>query len=353
MVSLEYLKSVFGGKRVFVTGHTGFKGAWLIQILHEAGAVVKGYSLEPETSLDLYVSIQGDTLCDSAIGDIRELKKLHHEIQVFQPDFVFHLAAQSLVRRSYEQPVYTWEVNVTGTANLLEVLRNINKTCVAVCITTDKVYENPEKGLPFAETDPLGGYDPYSASKAGSELVIASYRNSFFSSSDSPVRLASARAGNVIGGGDYARDRIIPDFVKARMAGKSLHIRRPEAVRPWQHVLEPLAGYLLLAARLKNNPGFASAFNFGPETTDVLTVRALVGKAEEVWPGEKTHFENELNGPHEAGLLLLDISKAKKELNFNPQWNSSKAITETVNWYKNESLSAREKCLNQIRKYFA
>ena len=352
MVSLDYLRSVYGGKRVLVTGHTGFKGAWLIQILHEAGAIIKGYSLEPETSADLYPSIQGDSLCDSVIGDIRDYKKLHHEITVFRPDFIFHLAAQSLVRRSYEQPVYTWEVNVTGTANVLEVLRGIEHTCVAVCITTDKVYENPEKGMPFKETDPLGGYDPYSASKAGSELVIASYRNSYFSAPGSLIRVASARAGNVIGGGDFAKDRIVPDFVRARMAGKALHIRRPEAVRPWQHVLEPLAGYLVLAAKLANDISFATAYNFGPETTDVLTVKALVEESEKIWPGPETIFGVESNGMHEAGLLLLDISKAKTDLGFVPRWNSFTAISETINWYKDAGNDSHFKCMEQIKRYF-
>ncbi len=351
MVGLQELKSTYAGKRVLVTGHTGFKGSWLIQILHELGAVVKGYSLDPETSEELYVTIQGDLLCDSVIGDIRDYKRLHHEIQVFMPDFVFHLAAQSLVRRSYEQPVYTWEVNVTGTANVLEVLRTLESPCVAVCITTDKVYENPERGLPFKEDDPLGGYDPYSASKAGSELVISSYRRSFFA--DSEVRVASARAGNVIGGGDYAPDRIVPDFVRARKAKKPLQVRRPEAVRPWQHVLEPLAGYLMLGAELARSKSFATAYNFGPETSDVLTVKDLILQAEHEWPGESTVFGEVAQGPHEAGLLLLDISKAKEELEFKPVWNSAEAIRQTIRWYKNTDVSDREKCRTQILSYFS
>jgi len=353
MVSLEYLQSVYKDKHVFVTGHTGFKGAWLIQILREAGAIVKGYSLEPETSHDLYLTIDGDSLCDSVIGDVRDAHKLHHELVAFRPDFVFHLAAQSLVRRSYEQPVYTWETNVTGTANVLEVLRGLEHACVAVCITTDKVYENPEKGLPFKENDPLGGHDPYSASKAGAEIVIASYRSSFFSGADSFVRLASARAGNVIGGGDFAKDRIVPDFVRARMAGKALHVRRPDAVRPWQHVLEPLAGYLLLAAKMYESSGkYTEAYNLGPEPADVLTVKTLIDEAQTIWPGPETEFESEYKGPHEAGLLLLDITKAKNELGFVPKWNARQAIRETIEWYKNESVSEREKCLAQIREYF-
>ena len=350
---MAYLQSVYKGKHVFVTGHTGFKGAWLIQILKEAGAIVKGYALEPETSEDLYFKIAGDSLCDSIIGDIRDLKKLHHEIVAFRPDFVFHLAAQSLVRRSYEKPVETWEVNVTGTANVLEVLRGIDHPCICVCITTDKVYENLEKGLPFKESDPLGGHDPYSASKAGSELVIASYRSSFFSHADSLVKVASARAGNVIGGGDFAKDRIVPDFVRARKHNRALSVRRPDAVRPWQHVLEPLAGYLLLGAKMYESPhAYTEAFNFGPEPSDVFTVRQLIEYAQQTWPGPDTVFELEHTGPHEAGLLMLDIEKAKRVLDFAPQWNAENAIRETIEWYKDETISEREKCARQIRTYF-
>jgi CDP-glucose 4,6-dehydratase len=313
--------------------------------------VVKGYALAPETSEELYVTVGGDELCDSVIGDIRDYQSLNNEVRVFRPDFVFHLAAQSLVRRSYEQPVYTWEVNVTGTANVLDVLRHSDHPCVAVCITTDKVYENPEKGLPFKECDPLGGYDPYSASKAGAELVISSYRRSFFS--DSAIRVASARAGNVIGGGDFARDRIVPDFVRARKAGKPLHVRRPDAVRPWQHVLEPLAGYLMLGAAMARYPSFATAYNFGPETADVLTVKELITQAQEEWPGESAVFGISDQGPHEAGLLLLDISKAKEELGFRPVWNSAEAIRRTIRWYKNADVPDREKCRAQILEYFS
>ena len=353
MVSIDYLRSVYKGKHVLVTGHTGFKGAWLIQVLQEAGAVVKGYALESETSHDLYLKINGDLLCDSVIGDIRDFHSLHREMLAFRPDFVFHLAAQSLVRRSYEKPVETWEVNVTGTANVLEVLRGFEHPCIALCVTTDKVYENPEKGLPFKESDPLGGHDPYSASKAGAELLVASYRSSFFSAPGSFTRLASARAGNVIGGGDFAQDRIVPDFVRARMADKALTVRRPDAVRPWQHVLEPLAGYLLLAAKMYQEPGnHTGAYNFGPEAADALTVKTLVEEAQTLWPGPDTIFETQANGPHEAGLLLLDITKAKTELGFVPRWNARQAIAETISWYKNQTEPEREKCRAQILEYF-
>lgn len=353
MVSIEYLRSVYKGKHVLVTGHTGFKGAWLIQILKEAGAVVKGYALEPETADDLYCRINGDTFCDSIIGDIRDIKKLHHEVIAFRPDFVFHLAAQSLVRRSYEKPLETWEVNVTGTANVLEVVRKLDTPCICVCITTDKVYENLEKGVPFKESDPLGGHDPYSASKAGSELVVSSYRNSFFNTADSLVKVASARAGNVIGGGDFAKDRIVPDFIRCRKSQKALSVRRPDAVRPWQHVLEPLAGYLLLAARISETQGqYTDAYNFGPEPADIFTVKELIEIAQQSWEGPDTIFEKVPDGPHEAGLLTLNIEKAKKELGFVPQWNARRAISETVEWYKDDTVPAAKKCLSQIKAYF-
>lgn len=352
MVTMAELRQVYAGKHVFVTGHTGFKGSWLIQVLHEAGAVIKGYALEPETSQDLYITINGDELCDSVIGDIRDLKKLHHEITAFRPDFIFHLAAQPLVRQSYEQPLYTWEVNVNGTAHVLEVARSLDHPCSVLCITTDKVYENQEKGLPFKESDPLGGHDPYSASKAGAEILIASYRASFFGA-ESPVRVASARAGNVIGGGDRARDRIVPDFVRARQSSKIMQVRRPDAVRPWQHVLEPLAGYLKLAAELYAKGGhFASAYNFGPETDDVLTVKELITEAALSWEGPAAEFAQGIEGPHEAGLLMLDISKARNELGFVPVWTAKDAIRETILWYKNTGESDREKCRAQILGYF-
>jgi len=351
MVSLDTLKQHFNGKHVFLTGHTGFKGAWLLQILNLAGAKVKGYALEPETSKDLYSTINGDKLCDSVIADIRDFKTLYNEIIAFQPDFIFHLAAQPLVRKSYEKPLYTWEVNVNGTAHVLEVCKSLEKKCAVICITTDKVYENNEKGIPFLESDPLGGYDPYSASKAGAELVIATYRNSFFGP-ESPINVASARAGNVIGGGDFAADRIVPDFVRAHMGNAHMNVRRPDAIRPWQHVLEPLAGYLKLAIELYNDKKFAQAYNFGPHTNDVLTVKELIEEASNIWPGVNVEFAQVPEGVHEAGVLMLNIDKAMNELNFKPVWTAKESIKQTIDWYKDSLTPEITKCKTQILNYF-
>lgn len=351
MVTLELLKKHFAGKQVFLTGHTGFKGAWMLQILNLAGANVKGYALEPENYNDLYTSINGDSLCDSVIADIRDFKRLYAEIFSFQPDYIFHFAAQPLVRRSYDQPLYTWEVNVNGTAHVLEVCKSLEKKCAVLCITTDKVYENNEKGIPFIETDALGGYDPYSASKAAAELVISTYRNSFFGNS-SPVNVASARAGNVIGGGDFAADRIVPDFVRAHMNKTEMQVRRPDSIRPWQHVLEPLAGYLKLAIELYNDKKFAQAFNFGPHSNDVLTVKELIDEASVIWPGVHVDFAKVPHGLHEAGVLMLDIQKAEKELGFKPVWSARESVKQTIEWYKNSDTPEIEKCKLQIENYF-
>lgn len=352
MVTLSELTEKYKGKRVFLTGHTGFKGAWMLQILQMLGANVKGYALEPETSKDLYSEINGDQYCDSVIGDIRDFKKLYNEIISFQPDFIFHFAAQALVRKSYEKPLYTWEVNVNGTAHILEVCRSLEKKCSVVCITTDKVYENNEKGIPFLESDALGGYDPYSASKAAAELVISTYRNSFFGE-NSQIHLASARAGNVIGGGDFAEDRIVPDFVRAQMRKAVLPIRRPDAIRPWQHVIEPLVGYLQLGAKLYEDKKYAQAYNFGPHTSDVLTVKELIEIAQEVWPGLDVDFAQVPVGVHEAGVLMLNIDKAKQQLGIEPQWTAKQSVQKTIEWYKNQSTPAADKCKEQIENYFS
>lgn len=351
MVNLDFLKSHYSGKRVFLTGHTGFKGAWMLQILHLAGAHVKGYALEPENKHDLFYAIQGTTLCDSHIADIRDFTALKQEILNFKPDFIFHFAAQALVRKSYQEPLYTWEVNVNGTIHVLEACRALNHPCAVLCITTDKVYENNELGIPFKESDPLGGFDPYSASKAGAELAIQTYRNAFFLN-NSPINLASARAGNVIGGGDFAEDRIVPDFVRAHYQSEPLFIRRPDAIRPWQHVLEPLAGYLKLAALLYADKTFAQAYNFGPYAHDVLTVRELIDVASHVWPGLQIEFADAPQGLHEAGVLMLNIDKAKNELDFVPRWNARESVKHTVEWYKDSQRSAAEKCNEQILQYF-
>ena len=284
MVQFE---KVYRDKKVFLTGHTGFKGSWLLVWLHSLGAKVKGYALAPENSEDLYNQINGDGLCESVIADIRDKDRLKEEIISFQPDFIFHLAAQPLVRLSYELPVYTFEVNTLGTAYVLDALRYVEKACNVIIITTDKVYENKEWHYPYRENDRLGGYDPYSASKATAELVVGSFQNSFFNKKEyarHKKSISSARAGNVIGGGDWAKDRIIPDIVRALQQNKNIEVRNPYAVRPWQHVIEPLSGYLLLGQKLVEDPiKYAEAWNFGPVQDDTFTVQDLVKEAISVW----------------------------------------------------------------------
>jgi CDP-glucose 4,6-dehydratase len=358
MVTFSSLEETYKGKRVFLTGHTGFKGSWMLAVLQRLGAEVKGYALEPETEPNLYQLMSGDKLCLSTIGDIRDREKLAAEITDFQPDFIFHLAAQSLVRKSYDNPLETYEVNVMGTGYLLDAVRRLNKPCNVVVVTTDKVYENREIDYPYKEDDPLGGFDPYSSSKACAEIVAASYRRSFFNPenlAEHQKAIATARAGNVIGGGDWARDRIIPDMVRAWSRQKPLWVRNPEAVRPWEHVLEPVVGYLLLGMRLHENPQlFAQAYNFGPHLKDNLTVGELVKRSADIWGNDvKYQFMPEAGAPHEAKLLRLDISKAINVLKWQPRWNSEQALTKTLEWYKlYNSAGAREITLKQVEEYF-
>ncbi|TDN35802.1 CDP-glucose 4,6-dehydratase [Hymenobacter sp. UV11] len=332
------LQATYQGKKVFLTGHTGFKGAWLLQWLRLLGAEVKGYALAPEQAEDLYNLLAGDTLCESVIADLRDAVRLEQEILSFQPDFIFHLAAQPLVRLSYEIPAATFTVNAIGTAHVLDAVRKLAKPCSVVLITTDKVYENKEWLYPYRETDRLGGYDPYSASKACAELVINSYTQSFFNPATFEQHqkgIASARAGNVIGGGDWAKDRIIPDIVRALRTSQPVTVRNPQAVRPWQHVLEPLGGYLLLGAQLAGKPlEYGGSWNFGPYAEDNKVVEELVQAALRIW-GSGTYEKPVLTGqPHEAGLLKLDISKAVSQLSWKPQYTADAAIAETLHWYK-------------------
>lgn len=351
---IKNLTEAYQGKKVFVTGHTGFKGSWMLAVLHELGAIVKGYALEPEGNLNLFNLLDGETLAETLYADIREQKKLEEELLKFQPDYVFHLAAQALVRRSYDEPKETYEVNVIGTLNLLEALRKLDKKCSVVIVTTDKVYENCEEDYPYKETDSLGGYDPYSSSKACAEILTASYRRSFFNDKDNQISIATARAGNVIGGGDWAIDRIIPDLVRAMDAGETLTVRNPLSVRPWQHVLEPVCAYLHLGAKMNENPiEFASAFNFGPETTDVLTVQQLIEKALEIWGHGSSQNLIDPHAPHEAKLLQLDISKAKTLLGWQPKWNSSQSIEKTIEWYMQYRNGTKEVTYGQIQEYLS
>jgi CDP-glucose 4,6-dehydratase len=335
---MNELKDTYFGKRVFITGHTGFKGSWLIKILSDFGAVLKGYALAPKNEINLYTEINGDLLCESVISDLRDRDALKKAILDFQPDYIFHLAAQPLVRLSYEIPSETFEVNAIGTANLLDAIRLLNKKCNIVLITTDKVYQNNEIEYAYKENDRLGGYDPYSASKACCELVIDSYKNSFFNSSkydQHQKAIAVCRAGNVIGGGDWSKDRLIPDIAKALNANKEVVIRNPNAVRPWQHVIEPLFGYLELGLKLNSDPiKFAQAYNFGPNTNDALSVEEMVIKSIENWGAGSYKSLIDVNSPHEAGLLKLDISKALKDLNWRPVFNAQTAVDRTINWYK-------------------
>lgn len=345
----------YKGKKVFLTGHTGFKGSWLLVWLHLLEAKVKAYALAPENKDDLYNQIKGDALCESVIGDIRDYERLRDEIISFQPDFIFHLAAQPLVRLSYDLPVYTFEVNTLGTAYVLDALRFVEKACNAVFITTDKVYENKEWHYPYRENDRLGGYDPYSASKATAELVVGSFQNSFFNKNEYAKHkkaIATARAGNVIGGGDWAKDRIIPDIVRALLQNKKIEVRNPHAVRPWQHVLEPLSAYLLLGQKLVEDPvKYADAWNFGPFQDDNLTVEDLVKESINIWGNGSYQSLKLKNQPHEAGLLKLDINKAINELGWRPKWNAERAIHETIKFYKMEKSDPLFSLKEQIKSY--
>jgi CDP-glucose 4,6-dehydratase len=353
----KQLKDLYTGKKVFVTGHTGFKGAWLLIILQELGAMVKGYALSPEYENGLFDTIQPLPGLQSVIADIRDKDRLQKEIEVFQPDYIFHLAAQPLVRRSYQIPAETFEVNVTGTANLLEAVHALKKTCSVVIITTDKVYENKEQHILYNEEDRLGGYDPYSASKACAELVVSSFRNSFFNPTTFNAHhkaIASARAGNVIGGGDWSADRIIPDIIRSLEKNNIIEIRNPAAIRPWQHVLEPLTGYLLLAALLSRDYiKYSKAFNFGPHPDDHLPVKSFVEKAIEAWGSGAWKDISDKTQPHEAGLLKLDIALAKKELDWHPKLKADHAIQWTIDWYRQPQNAKAEFTLQQIKTYLA
>jgi CDP-glucose 4,6-dehydratase len=355
---IKYLTSIYSGKKVFLTGHTGFKGSWLLAWLHFLGAEVMGYALNSENENSLYNCIEGDTICKSTIADIRSEETLKNEILKFEPDFIFHLAAQALVRLSYNIPLETFGVNIIGTANVLDAVKFLNKPCAVIIVTTDKVYENKEWIYPYRESDNLGGYDPYSASKACTELVVNSYRNSFFNISNYTKHqkaIVSARAGNVIGGGDWSQDRIIPDIIRALSLKEKIYVRNPMSIRPWQHVLEPLCGYLLLGTKLIENPiKYSGAYNFGPHAEDTLLVEDLVKKVISLW-GEGDYYtpdSHTTDQPHEAGILKLDISKSIQELNWLPKLTSSKAISWTIEWYKKVGKISQKKFIfEQISNY--
>lgn len=321
----------YRGKTVWLSGHTGFKGSWLATWLLQLGARVHGFSLEPPTNPSLFEQLGLGSNLDHEIGDVRDAGAVAKSIAKAQPDFAFHLAAQPLVRPSYYQPVETYDINVMGTIHVLDALRDFERACAAVFITTDKCYDNREWVYSYREEDPLGGRDPYSSSKAAAEIAIAAYRRSFFASH--PVRIASARAGNVIGGGDWALDRIVPDSIRALQRGEAIPVRNKRSTRPWQHVLEPLSGYLLLGAQLVSNPDLASAFNFGPTLSSNRTVVDLVQELLKHWPGEWVE-RSDPSAVHEAKLLNLATDKAFHLLGWSPVWTFEKTIEHTAAWYR-------------------
>lgn len=341
------IRSFYNGKTVLLTGHTGFKGSWLAIWLAEMGAKVVGVALDPESLNNNFSLSRVEQKLTDIRADIRNGAHIRNIMKQYQPDIVFHLAAQALVRKSYDIPVETFETNVMGTINVLEAIREVDCVKAAVMITTDKCYENKELDYAYNEEDALGGYDPYSSSKGAVEIAIASWRRSF------SMNVASARAGNVIGGGDWANDRIVPDCIRAIEADKTIEIRSPKAVRPWQHVLEPLGGYLLLAYRLYQEPmKYNQAWNFGPETESVATVWEVASRLVEAYGRGTLKDVSDLNHPHEANLLMLDIAKAKKELNWMPRLGLVDSLGFTADWYKRyQSEDVYALCVEQIKRY--
>lgn len=333
------LAHVYRGKRVLVTGHTGFKGSWLTEWLLALGAEVSGFALNPPTQPSLFEQLNLARRINHILGDVRDLAAVCKEVESFKPDFVFHLAAQPLVRLSYHQPVETYATNIMGTVHVLEAVRRSAHRSVVIAVTTDKCYQNKEWVHSYREVDPMGGFDPYSSSKGAAELVIASYRSSYFSTAESRVKVASARAGNVVGGGDWALDRIVPDCIRALQCNQTISVRNKIATRPWQHVLEPLSGYLWLGACLsatKPHPFYSlldGAFNFGPSLHSNRTVAELVQEIVSHWPGNWADCSDP-KAVHEANLLNLATDKAHHFLQWSPAWNFEQTIEKTVRWYQ-------------------
>ncbi len=338
-------------KRVLVTGHTGFKGGWLVLWLQYLGAEISAIALPPLSKPNLFELAHVGENMKSHFCDIRDSKKVAALVRVFRPEIVMHLAAQPLVRASYADPLETFSSNIMGTAHVLDALRGVDSVRVALMVTTDKVYRNLDQPLPYREDDVLGGHDPYSASKAASEIVIASYRDSLLK--DQGVAVASARAGNVIGGGDWSEDRLFPDAIRAWQTDKILKIRRPQAIRPWQHVLEPLKGYLTLAEKLWLHPELAGAYNFGPNTHEAASVKEVVELARQVYGKGDVRYGDGSAGPHEAGYLALETVKARLTLGVQPRWNLAETVTRTMAWYqaRHDGADARELCLAEIEQY--
>ncbi len=349
--------SFWKGRKVFITGHTGFKGSWLSLWLYSLGSEVTGYALNPPTEPSLFDLCGIDRIVKSVISDIRDAETLTKAMSEAAPEIVIHMAAQPLVCDSYEKPVETYAINVMGTVNLLEAVRNCNNVRAVVNVTTDKCYENKEWFWGYRENEPMGGYDPYSNSKACSELVTSAYRSSFFNLKDYSnhgVALASARAGNVIGGGDWATHRLIPDCIRAILKGEKIVIRKPHAIRPWQHVLEPLSGYMLLAQNLYEiGPRFAEGWNFGPNDDDAKSVEWIAKRICDKWGDNASYEIDKGEHPHEAHYLKLDCSKAKSMLGWLPRWVLEKAIDSIIEWtmaYK-ENKDLKQTCLDQIKEY--
>jgi CDP-glucose 4,6-dehydratase len=382
VVTEAELRRAYAGKRVLLTGHTGFKGSWLTLWLRALGAEVTGYALPPDPMPSLFLAAGVEGACRSVLSDVRDLARLRAVVQESAPDHVFHLAAQPLVRLSYEQPVPTIETNVLGTANVLEAVRLAGRPCAVVVVTSDKCYENKEWIHGYREDEPMGGHDVYSMSKGAAELVVASYRRSFFHPArlvEHGVAVATARAGNVVGGGDWARDRLVPDAIGALAARRPIPVRNPQSVRPWQHVLEPLGGYLLLGARLAGEMGtpvrastgsartdpdsadrarYCEAWNFGPRAEDARPVRAVVEALVRAWGSGTWEDRRDPRAPHEAGLLRLAIDKAQARLGWSPRWGFDETFERTVAWYRafHEGASKDELaglCRAQIEEYLA
>jgi CDP-glucose 4,6-dehydratase len=343
-------------KKVFLTGHTGFKGSWMSLWLQNLDAEVIGYSLAPPTEPNLYELADVEKGMESIRGDVLDLEHLRRAVREHRPEIVFHLAAQSLVRRSYDDPIGTYATNVLGTAHVLDAVRDVPAVRSIVIVTSDKCYENRGDQRAYRESDRLGGADPYSSSKAAAEIVTSAYRKSFFASAkdETAVGVASARAGNVIGGGDWGADRLIPDVMRAILDGRDLLIRHPQAVRPWQHVLEPVSGYLTLAEKLWQEPErFSESWNFGPNESETLSVSTLLECLRELWgPGLSWQFDDGAH-PHEAHYLSLDCTKSKAELGWEPRWNLNSALEATVQWYKayQSHQDVRLLAQEQIRSY--
>lgn len=352
------MNNFYHGKKIFITGHTGFKGSWLSLWLHHMDAEVTGYALEPPTTPSIFKICNIESLVNSIHGDIRDLEALTSSMLNAKPDIVIHMAAQPLVRDSYKSPIETLETNVMGTANLLEAVRQCDDIKAVINITSDKCYKNNEWVWGYRENEAMGGHDPYSCSKACSELVTSAYRNSFFQpdSRQSCTALATARAGNVIGGGDWATDRLVPDCVRALLNNKPILIRNPNAIRPWQHVLEPLYGYLLLGIKLyESGTPFAQGWNFGPHDDDARSVEWIVQKICTLWDNDASYHVDRGTHLHEANYLKLDCSKAKMKLQWRPRWQLETALEKTMVWARayQQKQNITEICLQQINEYMA